>query len=59
MRKTNLSFILAVVCVGLIFAACAITDQNGDPTLLNYGLLAAAVLCGLGAKKLEGRYDGR
>ena len=51
--KKKMSNALGIICVGAIFAACCITDRNGDPCMWNYILLAFAALCGIGCKRLE------
>ena len=51
--RNKLSTILGVICIVAIFAACCITDQNGDPFAVNYVLLAVAAICGIGSKKTE------
>ena len=58
MRK-KVSTILGVLCIAAIFAACCITDRNGDPCAVNYVLLALATILGIGSKKTEEKYNGR
>jgi len=53
MKKT-IKKSLGIACVSAIFAACIITNKNGDPFWLNYALLAFAALTGWKAKKMEG-----
>lgn len=57
--NNKLSRILGVICVAAIFAACCITDKNGDPCAVNYVLLAIAAICGVGAKMTEDKHNGR
>ena len=52
--KKKLSAILGTLCIAAILGACVITNEAGDPCLLNYGLLAFAAICGIGSKKTEG-----
>lgn len=51
--KKNLSNILGIICVAAVFAACIITNKDGDPCKWNYILLAISVISGLASKKLE------
>ena len=51
--KKRISNIMGIVCVTAIFAACIITNQEGDPCLWNYILLAIAGISGVASKKLE------
>ena len=51
--KKRISNIMGMVCVTAIFAACIITDKDGDPCMWNYIFLAIAGLCGWSSKKLE------
>ena len=57
--KNKLSTALGVICIAAIFAACCITDKNGDPCAINYVLLAIAAICGIGSKIAEGKRNGR
>lgn len=49
---------LYLACVSAILAACVITNEAGDPCMLNYMLLAIAGLTGGAAKRMEGRING-
>lgn len=49
---------LYLACIAAIFAACIITNEAGDPCMLNYVLLAFAGLTGGAAKRMEGRING-
>ena len=51
--KKKISNILGFVCVAAIFAACIITNKDGDPCMWNYTCLAIAGLCGWSSKKME------
>ena len=51
--KKKISNILGFVCVAAIFAACIITNKDGDPCKWNYILLAISGISGLASKKLE------
>jgi hypothetical protein len=51
--KKKISNILGKICVAAIFAACIITNNDGDPCKWNYTLLAIAGITGWSSKKLE------
>lgn len=51
--KKKISNIMGIVCVTAIFAACIITDKDGDPCMWNYILLAIAGITGVASKKME------
>lgn len=51
--KKKISNIMGIVCVVAIFAACIITDKDGDPCKWNYILLAIAGITGVASKKME------
>ena len=51
--KKRISNILGIVCVTAVFAACIITDNDGDPCLWNYICLAIAGIMGWTSKKME------
>lgn len=38
---------LGVICVGCILAACAVTNEKGDPSIVNCILLGIAAFTGL------------
>lgn len=50
--KRKIKWALGLVCVGCIFAACIVTDEAGDPCLVNYVLLGAAFAAGTASKLL-------
>lgn len=52
--KKKMSKILGSICVVAVFAACIITNKDGDPCMWNYILLAIAGITGGASKKLEG-----
>ena len=41
---------LGVICVGCILASCAVTNEKGDPFIVNYVLLGIAAITGLISK---------
>ena len=51
--KKRISNIFGIVCVTAVFAACIITDKDGDPCKWNYILLAIAGITGVASKKME------
>jgi len=52
--KKKIQKALGIACVAAVFAACIVTNEQGDPFWANYVLLAFAAVTGLGAKKMEG-----
>jgi len=55
-KKTQDTF--GVICVGCIFAACMVTNENGDPCYVNYILLGIALVTGLLSRYKGGRCNG-
>lgn len=51
--KKRISNIMGIVCVTAVFAACIITDKDGDPCKWNYILLAIAGVTGWASRKME------
>ncbi len=51
--KKKISNILGIICVAAVFAACIITDKDGDPCKWNYIILAMSGISGWASKKLE------
>lgn len=51
--KKKISNILGIVCVVAVFAACIITNKDGDPCMWNYILLSIAGITGWASKKME------
>lgn len=49
--------ILGLVCVLSIFAACIITNEEGDPCLVNYILFGVALISGILSKPAN--HEGR
>lgn len=52
--KKKLANILGTVCVVAVFAACIITNKDGDPCEWNYVCLAFAGISGWVSYKMEG-----
>lgn len=48
--KKKLSTILGGLCILAFLLACCFTDTNGDPSTVNYILIAVAIVLGIGSK---------
>lgn len=51
--KKRISNILGTICIVAVFAACLITNKQGDPCKWNYICLAIAGISGYASKKVE------
>ena len=56
--KKKIKDALGLICVGCIFAACMVTNEDGDPCSLNYILLGAALVSGILSRKKGGTCNG-
>lgn len=51
--KKKLSNLFGTICIVAVFAACIITNKDGDPCKWNYICLAVAGISGWASKKME------